>query len=201
MRYLEILIENQAKLVATSFILGLIFGAVYDIIRLSYTLCGLVSFAGKKPVERKGILPSCARFFGDLLWTSALGVCFAVYLYAANDGQFRWFIPASAACGFALWQAGPGRLSAMAADKLTRLMRAFFRAAVLVPLTAFARLIQRAARAVGGVLAAIGRGIWRATGKRALVHLKRTRALKRTEAVRVLLRESIQFGEEEGTEP
>lgn len=188
MQYLEIFIENQIKLVATSFILGLIFGAGYDIIRITTILCGLVSFAGKKPVERKGFLPFCVRFFVDLSWAAVLSVSFAVFVYAANDGQFRWFIAASAIGGFALWEAGPGRLVTEAARLLSRFLRALFRAAVIVPGAAVLRFFCR-----------IFSLIWRATGEKIERRIRRARAIGRTEKFRRRLAKDVPFCGEEWT--
>ena len=89
MAYLEILTRTQLVIVATSFILGLIFGAFYDIISFAYILCGLLSLDGRKTVERKGTLPFCCRLFADLSVSLVMGAAFAVFVYRINDGQFR----------------------------------------------------------------------------------------------------------------
>ena len=90
MAYLEVLTRNQLQLVATSLILGLIFGAVYDIIRIVYILCGLVSYDGGSLAGRKGKLPFCCRLVTDFAAALFIGLSFSVFVYAANDGRFRW---------------------------------------------------------------------------------------------------------------
>ena len=201
MKYLEILTQNQLYLVGTSFILGLIFGASYDIIRVVHILCGLVSYAGEKPVEKKGILPFAARFLLDFAWTASAGAAFSVFLYAANSGRFRWFAAASSAAGFALWHVSAGRCFVYLAEKTASLVRRFLRLTVVVPAAFLARLVVWAAAGAGRLAV---RGLvllWGRTCGRAAERLRRRRGLRRTERARLGLAKDIHFGEGEEERP
>ena len=66
MQYLETFLQKQAQIVATSFILGLIFGASYDIIRINHILCSIVSYDGGKRKTKRGVVPFLILFFTDL---------------------------------------------------------------------------------------------------------------------------------------
>ena len=87
MAYLEILTRNQLELVATSFILGLIFGISCDIIRITYILCGLMSYKQRKLVEREGTLPFCCRLMTDLCAALFLGAAASVIGHTEAEWQ------------------------------------------------------------------------------------------------------------------
>ena len=194
MAYLEVLTRNQLQLVATSFILGLIFGAVYDIIRIVYILCGLVSYDGGTLVERKGKLPFCCRLTADFAAALFLGLSFSVFVYAANDGTFRWFIAASAAGGFLLWQTAASRPILFLAAKLSAGLRAVLRAVLIRPL-------RKAAGWIGGLISRAVRALFRLTVGRAAERMRRRAAIRATEKAIVRLAEDISFDGEEGTRP
>ena len=195
MPYLEILTRNQLYIVATSFILGLIFGASCDIIRITYILCGLLSYEKRKLVERKGILPFCCRLLTDLGASLFLGAAASVYVYWANDGQFRWCMAACAAAGFVLWRFCFSRPLLFAADKLAGLLRRIARILVIAPVRKAAALIRAAGRRVLRLL----RMFAAATAGRAAARIRRRRGIRRTEAARLRLAEDISFCGEEGT--
>ena len=188
-------------IVATSFILGLIFGAFYDIISFAYILCGLMSLDGRKTVERKGTLPFCCRLFGDLAVSLVMGAAFAVFVYWINDGQFRWFMAAFAAGGFALWRLTLSVPAMFLADRLARLLRAAVRILLIVPLRRILSLAARGARSLGRLSARLAVTAYRATAGRAVRKLKRRAALNRTEQARLRLAEDVSFEGEEGTRP
>ena len=203
MKYLEILTEKQLFLVGYSFILGLIFGASYDIIRIVYILCGLVSYGGEKPVEKKGVLPFAARSLTDLLWTTAAGAAFSVFLYAANDGQFRWFAAASCAGGLAVWHVTAGGIVVRLADRTAAFVRRLIRRFLIVPALFLVRCAAGAAvrigKLVGRALSRALGGLFRMTVGKAAARIRRVRAIRRTERARRRLAMDIQFDEGEGT--
>ena len=84
-------VAKELKIVATSFILGLIFGGIYDIIRYTTILCGFLPRRGE---SRR---PGAAVFLADLLTVLGMGAAFSVYVYWANEGIFRWYMGAGAA--------------------------------------------------------------------------------------------------------
>ena len=182
MPYLEILLKKQAELVATSFILGLIFGASYDIISTYHIFCSTLSQKDGKVLPQKGMVPFVHLFFTDLLWTLAAGLVFSLYVYRANDGTFRWFMAASAGCGFRLWRVTAGRLCVRLADRLTRLLRGLIRILLLRPLLW-----------VFGCLRRLACLLWRVTGGRIADVLTKARRMRRTERERRRLAKDIVF--------
>lgn len=201
MAYLEILTRTQLVLVATSFILGLIFGAFYDIIRFVYILGGLLSLDGRKTVERKGTLPFCCRLFADLAVSLVMGAAFAVFVYWVNDGQFRWFMAAFAAGGFALWRVTLSVPAMFCADRLARLLKAAVRILLIVPVGRILSLAARGSRSLGRLTARLAVTLYRETAGRAVRRSRRKRALDRTERARLRLAEDVSFEGEEGTRP
>ncbi len=195
MAYLEILTRNQLELVATSFILGLIFGVSCDIIRITYILCGLMSYIKGKLVEREGILPFCCRLMTDLCAALFLGAAASVWVYWANDGQFRWFMGAFAAAGFGLWRISLSRPLLFLAQKLAGLLRGALRILVVTPVRRAAALIRAALVLLFGAL----RFLAAHTVGRAAARIGRMRGVRRTEAAMAHLREDVSFDGEEGT--
>jgi len=201
MAYLEILTRTQLVIVATSFILGLIFGAFYDIINFAYILCGLLSLDGRKTVERKGTLPFCCRLFADLSVSLVTGAVFAVFVYRINDGQFRWYMAAFAAGGFALWRVTLSVPAMFCADRLARFLRAAVRILLIVPVGRILSLAARGSRSLCRLTVRLAVTLYRATAGRAVRRSRRKRALDRTERARLRLAEDISFEGEEGTRP
>ncbi len=194
MKYIEILTENQLKLVGYSFILGLIFGASYDIIRITYILCGLVSYRGEKPGWKKGVLPFSVRLLLDFFWTAAIGLSFSIFLYAANDGEFRWFTAAFCGAGFAVWHATAGRVVVFFSEKIAAFIRTVVRYTVVLPVSFVLRLTARGLCLFGRAVRRLMRatvGKLRTAVRRRLLYM---RALRRTERVRRALAEDVKFG-------
>lgn len=184
MQYLETFFEKQAQIVATSFILGLIFGASYDIIRINHILCSLVSYRGGKRRMRRGIVPFLLVFFADLCWMLLVGAVFSVWVYRVNDGAFRWFIAFSAVAGFAVLHATLGRVAMLCAEAIAAFLRRVFDLLVVRPLRFLGRILIRCART-----------LWHLTGGRVLSAMKRQHAIRRTERMRRALRQDLSFGE------
>ena len=195
MAYLEILTRNQLELVATSFILGLIFGIFCDIIRITYILCGLMSYKQRKLVEREGTLPFCCRLMTDLCASLFLGAAASVWVYWANDGQFRWFMAAFAAAGFCLWRISLSRPLLFLAEKLAELLRGALRILVVTPVRRAAALIRTFMVLLYGAL----RFLAVHTVGRAAARIERRRGVRRTEAAMARLAEDVSFDGEEGT--
>ncbi len=195
MAYFEILTRNQLELVATSFILGLIFGIFCDIIRITYILCGLMSYKQRKLVEREGTLPFCCRLMTDLCASLFLGAASSVWVYWANDGQFRWFMAAFAAAGFCLWRISLSRPLLFLAEKLAGLLRGALRILVVIPVRRAAALIRAGFVLFFGAV----RFLAAHTVGRAAARIARRRGVRRTEAAMARLAEDVSFDGEEGT--
>ena len=149
MEVLEIDLQKQLIFVVLSCILGLIFGAAYDIIRIVHILCRLASYSGERRGMREGVAAFWAVFVLDALTMLVFGAAFSVFVYAVNDGQFRWFLGAGAAAGFALYHATVGRVVMFFSEKIAAGLRWLFRTLILRPLTWLGHRAGRLIRFVG----------------------------------------------------
>ncbi len=98
--------STLAAMTLYAFLLGISFGVIYDIFRISRTFLG-VSYGGKsaaylyekeypligKLEKRQGKFKNgfllAAVIFGDILFFTVCGLIFAVFIYYTNDGIFR----------------------------------------------------------------------------------------------------------------
>ncbi len=142
---MEIFIEKQLISVGYSFILGLIFGASYDIIRIIHILCGTMSYSGGKIQMKRGKSPFVMFFLTDLLCMTALTAVFSVFVYYVNFGDFRWYLLFGAVVGFVLYYLTVGRVVMYFSDAVARLIRLVLRYTVAIPLMYLWRLIGKAA--------------------------------------------------------
>lgn len=131
---MEILIEKQLISVAYSLILGLIFGAAYDIIRMIHIICGIASYSGREKSAKKGIIPFSLFFIFDLVYAVFIGVAFSVFVYFANYGDFRWFLMAGTVVGFAAYHLTLGRVVMYFSEAVVRFLKLIFRYTVIIPL-------------------------------------------------------------------
>ena len=181
MQYLEHPAQKELQIVATSFILGLIFGGIYDIIRYLSILCGIL------PQDDEARRGGAALFCLDAAFMLLIGASFSVYVYAANDGVFRWFMAAGSALGFALWQKTAGKLSTLFALKSAAGVRRLLRVLLLTPLCLFFRALARGARF-----------LWRHTAGEIGRTWKRARAAAKTNKLEKRLAKAFEFTEKEG---
>ncbi len=125
---MELFIGKQLQAAAYSFILGLIFGGLYDIIRIIHILCGIASYA---PVRedtdgsrmKRGRLPFCLFFLCDAVYMLTVTAMFSVFQYWQMNGKFRLFLLLSALAGFAVWHATAGRLVMIFSEAIVRFLR------------------------------------------------------------------------------
>ncbi|MBE6617277.1 MAG: hypothetical protein E7627_04985 [Ruminococcaceae bacterium] len=143
---MEIFIEKQLLGVVYSLILGLIFGAVYDIIRLIHIVCKIASYSGGQKFSKKGVLPFFAFFLFDFIYAIVVTIAFSVFVYWTNRGDFRWFLAAGAALGFAVYIFTFGRVVMYFSEKLVRLIGWVIHYIVGVPVRFVFRLAKRAGK-------------------------------------------------------
>lgn len=108
-------------------ILGIAFGALYDVIRISRVFLG-VSYGGRSASYlyekeypligklekgqgklKKGFLTT-AVIFGDIIYFTVCGAIFTVFIYYTNDGIFRFSALAAVFFGFFAYYMTFGRL-------------------------------------------------------------------------------------------
>ena len=140
---MEIFIEKQLISVGYSFILGLIFGASYDIIRMIHILCGTMSFCGGEKQVKKGKTAFLLFLLTDFVYMSAVSVVFSVFVYVVNYGDFRWYLLFGTVVGFVLYHFSVGRVVAYFSDMLARAIRTVLHYIVAVPVNFLFRVTRR----------------------------------------------------------
>ena len=184
---MEIFLEKQLINIAYSLILGLIFGIIYDIIRIMYILCGIMSYSGEKRGMVRGRIPFLIFFVFDLLYMITVTVLYSLFNYARNNGSFRVFILAATVCGFVLYYFTVGRVVMFVSDAVVRFLRLAFKYTVAIPLGF-----------VLGILSRILRFIYKNTVGRAISAVLTCLADRRTELFRRSLPRDIKFDIKEG---
>ena len=119
---MELFLGKQLEVVVYSFILGLIFGGLYDIIRIIHIMCGIASYTGEGR-RKSGILPFFLFFLCDAVYMLIITATFSVFLYAQMSGTFRLFVLLSVLAGFAVWYATAGRLVMACSEAIVRFLR------------------------------------------------------------------------------
>ncbi len=145
---MEIFIEKQLISVGYSFILGLIFGVSYDIIRIIHILCGIASYSGDERYMRKGKIPFLLFFLTDLVYMTAVSAAFSVFVYWVNYGDFRWYLLFGSVVGFVLYYVTLGRVVMYFSEAVVRVIRLVFHYTVAVPLRYIWKTAQRLVSAV-----------------------------------------------------
>lgn len=116
-----------ATMTLYAFFLGIVFGVIYDVFRISRAFMG-VSYGGKSAAYlyereypligklvlgqgklKKGII-FVAVVLGDVLFFSVCGLMFAVFIYYTNDGIFRFSALVAVFIGFFTYYITIGRL-------------------------------------------------------------------------------------------
>ncbi len=143
---MEIFIEKQLAATAYSFILGLIFGGLYDIIRITHILCGIASYAGEFRGMKRGLLPFFLFFLGDTAFALTVTASFSAFLYWQMNGRFRWFLLVAAIAGFAAYYHTAGRIVMAFSEAITRFLRLAATWIFLKPAAFLLRLLLRIAR-------------------------------------------------------
>ncbi len=119
---MELFIGKQLQVVVYSFILGLIFGGLYDIIRIIHILCGIASYTDKRRMKR-GKLPFLLFFLCDAAYMITVTAMFSVFQYWQMNGKFRLFVLLSVIVGFAVWHVTAGRIVMAFSETIVRLLR------------------------------------------------------------------------------
>lgn len=120
---MEIFIAEQCKTLAESSIMGLIFGAGYDIIRILHVLCGIASYSGTVTPRKTGRAAFLVFLAGDLLYMLTVTGFASVFLYHTNHGQFRLYLALGCICGFCLYHYTAGRLVMHISEAVVRFIK------------------------------------------------------------------------------
>lgn len=130
---MEIYIEKQLSVILYSLILGLIFGGLYDIMRIIHILCGIATYQAHRTTMKRGRLPFILFFILDIAYMLTLTVCFSVFQYWQMNGRFCWFVLLSTLIGAALWHKTAGRAVMSVSETLVSLLRRAIHCLIIVP--------------------------------------------------------------------
>lgn len=118
---MEISIQNQLIIIVYSFILGLIFGAEYDIIRIASLLLGQIRL-------KKGIV-----FLLDFAYMLSVTAACSVFAYCFNNGMMRLFFMIPMGLGFLAYYNTVGRVVMFFSETLVKWIRTVFHYIIYVP--------------------------------------------------------------------
>ncbi len=118
-------------------ILGILFGAAYDVIRISRVFLGVSTYGEKArfnriynntfkdmlDFKRISILDGVFVFTGDLIYSLFVTVSFVLFLFAFNYGIFRWFILVCSVLGFFAYYFTVGKLIIYFSKELSDLIK------------------------------------------------------------------------------
>ena len=125
---------------ARALILGVAFGALYDVFRVLKCLLCVAKYGDKHrfakiyskgvsdvfPGAPGGAVSYVVTALFDVLYLSVVTVAFVLFLYAFNYGIFRWFILLSCFAGFFAYHFSAGRLLIKSVDAVSDLLRLVF---------------------------------------------------------------------------
>ncbi len=146
---MEFFIENQLLNIVYSVILGLIFGGIYDIIRVAQILCGITSYRDGRVEMRLGrnVRGSRTAFvifiLMDFAFMLTVTVMYSFFIYWADNGRVRFYLMLAAAVGFYIYYNTLGRLVMLCSDFIVRLIRRAFTILVVKPIGFILRLLRR----------------------------------------------------------
>lgn len=163
---MEVWIAEQWKTMAQSCIMGLIFGAGYDIIRVLQVFCGSRSNTQEKAPN--ALSPGAMAFWlylvSDLGYMLLVTAASSIFLGEYNHGMLRWYLVLPCVGGMWLYRHTIGRLVMAASETIAGLLRWLL-----------TRLFIRPIRWLLGSLAVIGKtilGTVAVFGKRQLCHVR-----------------------------
>lgn len=132
---MEFFIEKQLLNIVYSVILGLIFGGLYDIIRIIYVLCGIASYRGQTAQMKSGKLPFVLFALFDFSYALCVTVLYSIFDYWTENGRFRFFILISVAVGFFIYYNTIGRAVMLVSETVAAWLKKIFTYLVIKPLT------------------------------------------------------------------
>lgn len=139
---MEVSFSEQINVALMSVVLGLAFGAIYDVVRIFRTLLG-VSYVNKfsdrlKKVKlpfiknpynfqksKRKIAENIMVFLTDMAYFLVITAVMTVYTYHVNSGIVRWYIFGGAIVGILLYYVTLGRLIISVSECIAFFIRAF----------------------------------------------------------------------------
>jgi len=170
---MEKFIQEQLINFVYSIILGLIFGGIYDIMRILHIWCGTMSCSRGNCRMKKGKLSFCLCFLLDGCYVFLVTCLFSVFLYAFNFGEFRLYLLFGAVVGMGVYLMTIGRLVMFFAQRITDFLKKILWLILLRPLLYILKGMGR-----------LGRFIWTKSGGAMLKAARRRMDLLYTERAR-----------------
>lgn len=130
---MEFYIKKQLIEVLYSLILGLIFGGLYDIIRIVHILCGIASYSGERSFCRRGAIPFTIFFLTDLLFMLTVTAVYSFFIYWQMNGELRLYVFIAVIAGFAVYYNTAGRAVMFFSEVIVRFLRFIGHYAIVIP--------------------------------------------------------------------
>lgn len=169
---MEVWFAEQWKTIVESCVMGLIFGAGYDIIRVLQVLCGIRS--GKREKAHIHLSTKSSAFWlylvSDFVYMLLLAVVSSIFLGEVNHGILRWYLVLSCVAGLWLYRHTIGRLVMAISETMATAIQWIF------------RQIVRPIRWLFGVLFGVGKTILSGIvyfEKRQICHIQMRRRMRR----------------------
>lgn len=124
--------ESFLPYLAVSFILGILFGMIYDVFRIRR-----VAFRCRERGRAARIVENVIIFFEDTVFLLFVTVCLILTCYKTYFGIPRWYSYAAAALGFYIYYKTVGALVMKLSNKIISLIASaldFVRSRVIVPI-------------------------------------------------------------------
>lgn len=140
---MEFFIEKQLLIVLNSVILGLIFGAIYDIIRISHIMCAIASYSGENRGMRSGKAAFLIFVAGDFVYVIVVSVMLSFFVYWQNNGVIRSFIVFPCIAGFVVYHVTIGKIVMYFSEAVVRFIRLVFRYTVAIPVIFLLKIVRK----------------------------------------------------------
>jgi len=140
---MEIYLEKQLLNIVYSLILGLIFGAIYDIIRIIHILLGISSYSGEKRGMKRGTLPFLVFFMLDTVFVITVSAIYSFFNYVVNNGAFRVYFLIAVCVGFFVYYSTFGRIVMFFSETLVTFLKRMIFYTVVIPARFVLRLVMR----------------------------------------------------------
>lgn len=145
---MEFYIKKQLIEVLYSLILGLIFGGLYDIIRIIHILSGIASYSGEETFSRRGAIPFAVFFATDLIYMTTVTAVYSFFIYWKMNGVFRLYVFIAVIVGFIVYYNTAGRVVMFFSEIIARFLRFIGYYGIVVPARFIFSFLFRAGRFV-----------------------------------------------------
>lgn len=140
---MEFFNEKNLINIVYSVILGLIFGGIYDIIRIAYVMCGIASYRCDTPYFKKSGIAFFLFAVLDLITVLVFTAVYSFFDYYIENMRFRAYILLSAIVGFIIYRKTVCRLVMMLSEWLANIIKKIIVSFVIRPLVFVAHCIER----------------------------------------------------------